>query len=398
MNPATLSSIQSFMADQRIDGWLVYDFRGNNNVFTRLLGGRKPSTRRALLFVPAKGEPVLLHNGLDDAAFRAAPFKKELFLGWRDLHAWLSKTLAGRSRIAMEYAPGATLPIASIVDGGTLELVRSFGVEVVSSANLIQISAAIWSAEAVKLHEHASREVNRIKDEAFALIGAKVKAGASITEREVQLFILDGFKKMNFEIPDGGEPIVGANEHSGDPHFEVQAQGSSVIKAGDWVLIDLWARVPGEDNIYSDVTWTGYVGQHVPERHMKVFRAVVAARDASLACAQDAWKNKRAVQGWELDDAARNTIIAAGHEQHIRHRTGHSLSAGMMVHGIGMNLDNLETRDTREMLPGIGFTIEPGIYIPGAGGFGVRSEINVYVDPAKGPIVTSGIQRDPILV
>jgi Xaa-Pro aminopeptidase len=398
MQPDTLAAVRSFMKDQRIDGWLVYDFRGNNNVFSRILGGRKPSTRRAFIWIPADGEPVLLHNGLDEASFRAAKINKELFLSWRDLHAWLSNKLAGKSRIAMEYCPGATLPIASVVDGGTLDLVRAMGVEVVSSANLIQISAAIWSAQAVKNHEHASREVNRIKDEAFALIGSKVRAGERITEREVQCFILDGFKKMNFEIPDGGEPIVGANEHSGDPHFEVHAEGSSVIARGDWVLIDLWARVPGEENIYSDVTWTGFVGRDVPEKHMKVFRTVLAARDASLKCATEAWSARRAVQGWELDDAARNVIVSAGHEQHLRHRTGHSLSAGMMVHGIGMNLDNLETHDTREMLPGIGFTIEPGIYLPGAGGFGVRSEINVYVDPDKGPVVTSGIQRDPILV
>lgn len=393
-----LDTIQAFMADQRIDGWLVYDFRGSNPIFARLLGGRKPTTRRALLFIPARGEPTLLHNGLDDAAFRDLQVQRTQFVSWRELHEWLRTIFSGRARIAMEYAPGATLPIASIVDAGTIELVRSMGVEVVSSANLIQVSAAIWSTEAVRLHDHASREVNRIKDEAFALISAKVKAGVPINERQVQQYIVDGFKSANFEIPVGGEPIVGANEHSGDPHFEVQEHGSSEIKAGDWVLIDLWARVPGEDNIYSDVTWTGYVGQTVPDRHMQVFRTVVAARDASLALAQHRWKTNQPVQGWELDDAARHTIIAAGHERHIRHRTGHSLSAGMMVHGIGMNLDNLETRDTRQMLAGIGFTIEPGIYIPGPGGFGVRSEINVYVDPVKGPIVTSGIQREPILM
>jgi Xaa-Pro aminopeptidase len=209
----------------------------------------------------------------------------------------------------------------------------------------------------------------------------------------VQLFVLDRFRQEGLETVD--PPIVAANAHSGDPHFEVAEQGSSVFRHGDWILIDMWARVPGDVNIFSDITWVGYAGEHVPTKQREVFGAVRAARDASLALAQRAWREGREVQGWELDEAARGAIIEAGYERAIKHRTGHSLSPGAKVHGVGMNLDNLETHDTRTMLARTGFTIEPGIYLPE---FGVRLEINVYVDPASGPRVTSVMQHEPELV
>jgi Xaa-Pro aminopeptidase len=191
---------------------------------------------------------------------------------------------------------------------------------------------------------------------------------------------------------------VGVNEHGGDPHFEVSATNPSPIKKGDWVLIDLWSRYPGEENIYSDITWVGYCGTDVPAKHRQVFEVVRAARDASVKCCQDAWAAKRPLQGWELDDAARLTIINAGFERGIRHRTGHSLSPGPRVHGLGFNLDNLETRETREVLPGLGFTIEPGIYLPDAPDrLGVRLEINMYIDAVKGPIITSCFQKEIVI-
>jgi Xaa-Pro aminopeptidase len=197
-------------------------------------------------------------------------------------------------------------------------------------------------------------------------------------------------------------PIVGVNAHAGDPHFEVSATSPAPIRRGDWVLIDLWARVPDDENIYSDITWVGFCGREVPAKHKRVFETVRAARDAALTRAQQAWKAGERIQGWQLDDAAREVIVGAGFEGAIRHRTGHSLSPGPKVHGVGMNLDNLETHDTREMISGIGFTIEPGIYLPdtagGEGGFGVRLEINVFVDPHKGPVVTSCLQDDVVLL
>ena len=245
------------------------------------------------------------------------------------------------------------------------------------------------------MHARASTLVDAAKNDAFAHIAAALRTGKPIHEHEVAQFIRDRFKAGGLQWPDG--PIVAVNEHAADPHYEPSDKHPREIKPGDWVLIDLWARIPGDANIHSDITWTGYCGKDVPKRHLEVFNTVRAARDATLALAQAEWKAGRPVQGWQLDDAARHLIEKAGFAAGIRHRTGHSLSPGPMVHGTGMNLDNLETHDTRQMLPGAGFTIEPGIYLPDER-IGVRNEINVYVDEKQGPIVTSKSQNEPILI
>jgi Xaa-Pro aminopeptidase len=394
-----LASLQSFMLECRIDAWLLYDFRGNNAVLAQLLPGKRWTTRRVFALIPARGEPVVLAHGIDFSQFASLPpgVRAERYLTWQEMRAWLAAKLAGMTRVAMEYAPGCSLPVVSIADAGTVELVRSLGVEVASSADLIQVSVATWSAEAVEKHALASRQVAAIKDEAFALIRERTLAGKGVNEREVQQLILSRFAAEGLETVD--PPIVAANAHAGDPHFEVSEKESSPIRRGDWVLIDLWARRPGDENIFSDITWVGFVpkerGAGPRPEHQKAFLAVKAARDASLRAAQEAWKKKERTQGWRLDDAARNELARAGFESAVRHRTGHSLSPGPKVHGMGMNLDNLETHDTREMLPGTGFTIEPGVYLPE---FGVRLEINVFVDPARGPIVTSCIQEEPVVL
>jgi Xaa-Pro aminopeptidase len=385
----SLAAAQAYMREQKIDGWLVYDFRGSNAVLPQLLPGKRWTTRRAVLFVPPEGEPVLLVHGIDKAQFHAVPVRQDAYLSWRDLIGWLANTTAGRARIAMEYSPGGILPVVSLVDAGTVELIRALGVEVVSSANLIQVCVATWSPEARAGHDAASATVGHVKDDAFALIRERVAAGHSVNEHEVQQHILQGFTAAGLETSE--PPIVAVNAHSGDPHFEVSAESPAPIRRGDWVLIDLWARRPGDENIYSDITWVAFVGERVPSKHAEVFRVVKAARDRALARAVQAWNAGERLQGWQLDDAARQVIIDAGYERHVRHRTGHSLSPGPLVHGLGVNLDNLETHDTRAVLPGLGFTIEPGVYLPE---FGVRSEINVFIDPQRGPTVTSVVQDD----
>ncbi len=377
------------MADERIDGWLLYDFRGNNPIFAQLLPGKRSTTRRAFLFVPARGEPAMLVNPLDAHFFAGAGVELQQYIGWRDLHAWLAGRLAAGGRIAMEYSPGNALPVVSIVDAGTVDLVRSFGAEVVSSANLIQVQVAVWSVAARERHAHASERVAAIKDGAFELIRARLSAGAAVHEYEVQQHITAQFRAAGLEYPD--DPIVAVNAHSGNPHFEVTAAGSAPIRKGDWVLIDLWARVPGDENIYSDITWVGYAGPQPSSKHREVFEVVRAARDAAVTCARNAWRQQLPLQGWQVDDAARGEIERAGYSHGLKHRTGHSLSPGPKVHGVGVNIDNLETHDTRALLPGIGFTVEPGIYLPE---FGVRLEINVFMDPAKGPTITSCLQDD----
>lgn len=388
-----LQPVQDYLREQKIDGWLIYDFRGNNPVLAQLLPGKRWTSRRAVLFVPAQGEAKLLVNPLDAGQYEGAPVARELYISWEQFRDWLAKQTAGKARVAMEYAPGGALPVVSVVDAGTVELVRALGLEVVSSANLIQVCVARWSDAAVAAHAVASAAVGKIKDEAFAQIGLRVKAQGRVAEHEIQQFIMRRFAEEGLETDN--PPIVAANAHSGDPHYEPSAEKPAFIQPGDWVLIDLWARKPGDENIFSDITWTGFVGNKPSEKHREIFNVVTGARDAALERAAQAWKNRESVQGWQLDDAARNVIVRAGHEKFIKHRTGHSLSPGPKVHGIGFNLDNLETHDTREMLPGLGFTIEPGVYLPE---FGVRSEINVFVDPQRGPMVTSGIQREMVLI
>ncbi len=389
----SFAAAQAHMRAQKIDGWLVYDFRGSNPVLGQLLPGKRWTTRRAVLFVPAEGEPVLLVHGIDQAQFHAVPVRQDVYLTWRDLIGWLANTTAGRARVAMEYSPGGILPVVSMVDAGTVELIRALGVEVVSSANLIQVCVATWLPAARAGHDAASAAVGRIKDDAFALIRERVAAGRSVNEHEVQQHILQSFANAGLETSE--PPIVAVNAHSGDPHFEVSAESPAPIRRGDWVLIDLWARRPGDENIYSDITWVAFVGRQVPPKHQEVFSVVRAARDRAFERAVQAWKAGERLQGWQLDDAARQVIIDAGYERHVRHRTGHSLSPGPLVHGLGVNLDNLETHDTRDVLPGLGFTIEPGIYVPE---FGVRLEIDVFMDPQRGPTVTSVVQDDVVVL
>jgi Xaa-Pro aminopeptidase len=386
------NDVQAYMKQQGVGGWLVYDFRGSNPILPQLLGGKRWTTRRAALWIPASGEPVLKHHGIDGPSFANVELTRDSYLSWNDWHAWLKERAASAKTIAMEYSPQCALPAASFADAGTVELVRSFGVEVVSSANLVQVCVARWSAAAQQGHSAASCKVDTIKDQAFQLIRDRLAAGKPAHEYEVQQFILSRFAAEGLET--GEPPIVAVNAHSGDPHFETAETTSQPIKKGDWILIDLWARVPGDHNVYADVTWVAYAGGDVPVYHREVFETVRSARDAALQRALDSWAKKQPVQGWQLDDAARE-IITGKYARGLRHRTGHSLSPGPLVHGLGMNLDNLETHDVREMLPGIGFTIEPGIYLPE---FGVRLEINVFVDPFRGPVVTSGLQKDVILV
>lgn len=420
-----LSTLQSAMTDQAIDAWLVHDFRNSNPTLARLLPPGKPDntgafvrsptgkrhlTRRAMLFIPARGEPVILTHSIDASAFDGAilasgeTVKVETYLTWQELRAWIGAKVAGlgRARVAMEYSPGGVLPVVGVVDAGSVEFVRSCGGEVVSSADLIQAAIAVWDDKAVESHRWASEQVAKVKDDAFGLIRERLRTGTPVSEWDVCEFIRGRFRGAVMEWPDG--PIVAVNAHGADPHFETTSANTTPIKPGDFILLDLWARRPGDEHIYSDITWVAFAGAgtHKPtERHQRVFQAVKAARDAAVALAQQRWRDKQPVLGWELDDAARNQIISAGYAKFIRHRTGHSLSPGAMVHGVGVNIDNLETHDTRTLIPGIGFTIEPGIYIPDsadAPGFGVRLEINVHVDPEKGPTVTSCVQDEIVVV
>lgn len=415
-----LETLQQAMTEQGIDAWLVHDFRNANPTLARLLpphkatgaGGKRHLTRRALLWIPARGEPAVLAHGIDRSAFDGAVFASgepvaiESYLTWQELRAWVGarvQGVGGRGRVAMEYSPGGLLPVVGVVDAGSVEFVRSCGAEVVSSADLIQAAIAVWDDKALESHVWASARVAQVKDGAFALIRERLRTGAAVSEWDVCRFIRERFAAEKLEWPDG--PIVAVNAHGADPHFETTAACTSPIKPGDFILLDLWARRPGDEHIYSDITWVAFAsgpsGVKPTARHQRVFEAVKAARDAAVSLAQSRWRRGQSVQGWELDDASRAQIVAAGLGPNIRHRTGHSLSPGAMVHGVGVNIDNLETHDTRALIPGIGFTVEPGAYLPDSPdgpGFGVRLEINVHVDRQKGPTVTSCVQDEMVMV
>ncbi len=292
---------QDFMRSRGIDAWLVHDFRCSNPILAQLLPGKRFLTRRVTLVVPVAGEPTLIASHIDASSFKndAAPLAK--YLTWGEYHDLLAKAVKGKTRVAMEYSPRCDLPVVGIVDAGMVEFIRSLGPEVVTSADLIQVTIARWSAAAVENHAKASRECARIMADAFAFIKDSLAAGRETNEHEVQRRIRQNFDTAGLEWPDG--PIVGVNGHAGDPHFEPSATNPSPVRKGDWVLIDLWARVPGEENIYSDITWVGCCGTPT-ERQVKVYTAVKGARDAAVRLSQDRWAAKKPVQGWEVDEAA----------------------------------------------------------------------------------------------
>lgn len=386
-----LNLAQDYMKESHFDAWLIYDFRGSNPVMWEAIGEKKSTTRRSFLLIPKRGSPKFLVHLLDKLQFSNIPYDLEVYISWSDMQNKLKDLLKGYINIAMEYSPGAAIPVMSWVDGGTLDLVRSYGKEVRSSANLFQVATATWTKEAFDSHCRACKEVAEIKDAAFAYIKRAIRINGSATEYEVQEFIMQEFKKRGLETED--RPVVAVNENSGNPHYQPTAILDSPITKGDWVLIDLWAKYPGDKNIFSDITWVGFVGDDVPIKYLEVFEVVKKARNLVIDSLEQAWKSGKILQGWELDMAARNVIEDAGYGEHFVHRTGHSIGPGPSVHALGVNLDNLETHDIRSVLSGIGFSIEPGIYLHD---FGVRLEIDVFIDPKKGPIVTTPIQNEVI--
>ncbi len=388
-----LDRMRAQMREERIDAWLMADFRGNNPVLWQALGRRVETTRRLFLCVPQRGEPWLLVHQVDRTLFADMGIALEPYIGWEELRARLAGLLGGATRVAMEYSPGGALPIMSWVDGGTLDLLHGLGMEICSSAGLYQAVAATWSAEALDSHLRACREVAEVKDAAFGLVRRALQAQASLNEYEVQEFVANEFQRRGLEI--WMRPIVAVNEHASDLHYQPTAESHAPIRPGDRLLLDLWARYPGEQNVYCDITWVAFAGTEAPADYVRIFDLVAGARDRVVARLQQAWQRGERVAGYELDRVARAHITEAGYGAQFLHRTGHSLGPGPIVHGLGVNLDDLETHDTRLVLPGAGFTIEPGIYLPR---FGVRSEINVFVDPQAGPRVTTPVQSEIVLL
>ncbi len=387
-NARMLQDAQEYLQSETLSGWLIYDYLGCNPVLGQIAAPSGHVTRPVFLYVPASGQASLLTHHVDAGKFADAGVQTVVYSSRSRLETALADTLAGASRVAMEYSPHNSLPRVSRVDAGTVELVRSMGPEVVSSADLMQYATQRWSPEQLAGHRRSADTLGRIVNEAFAQIGQRLAQG--VTEFEIAEFIRRRFREEGLTTTDG--PIVSTNAHCSDPHYEPAGEGSSVMSAGDWVLIDLWAREDIPGSVYADITWTAYVGDNPPARHRQVFDIVLGARDAALAFLRDAHSAGDPIQGWQADDVARRYINERGYGDYFTHRLGHSIYH--TVHGEGVNLDNFETHDTRRIIPGVGFSIEPGIYLPE---FGVRSEIDAYMSE-DGPYASSPVQREIVLI
>ena len=383
-----LNRAQEHLHDAGVDGWLLYDYRGMNPIFRDAIGEIENVTRPCWLWIPVIGEPRLLVSYVDQGRFAHLGISSTLFVSRNEMISRLNSILNGARCVAMEYSVNATLPRVSKVDGGTLELVRGLGVDVVSSADTIQFATQRWTDQHFDSHLIAAHKLSEIVKEAFAYIGDRISSGP--TEFEVAEFIRGRFRENGLEVTDG--PVVASNRHASDPHFEPTLKNSVPIVHRDWVLIDLWSRIAGMDSMFADITWTAYVGNQVPSQNQTVFDAVIGGRDAALESIRSAFTDGRVIHGWEVDDVARNFIADAGFGDYFNHRLGHSL--GREVHSNAVNLDGWETRDTRPVIPGIAVTIEPGIYLPN---FGVRSEIDVFMT-TDGPLVTTEVQQEIVKI
>jgi len=389
MADSAIIQAQEFMRREGIDAWLLYDYRGMNPAMWAMLGRVDNVTRPCWFLVPARRAPQLLVHHVDAGRFASLGISTATFASRRQMLAWLRVLLRGKARVAMEYSPMGELPRASRVDAGTVELVREAGdTQVVSSADLHQFATQRWSEPMLASHRSAAVKLSAVVIEAFTYIGARLASGP--TEWEVAEFIRGRCRDLGLEMPEG--PVVAANAHGSDPHYEPEEATSWAIRRFDWVLIDLWAREHGDVGMFADITWVGYVGREPPEQHRSVFRAVTGARDAALEHMERVLRAGRPLQGWQVDRVARRHIAAQGYGRYFTHRLGHSL--GREVHGEAANLDSWETKDTRRLLTGIAVTIEPGVYMPA---FGVRSEIDVYIGE-RGPEVTTTVQRDIVLI
>lgn len=366
--------IQAALADAKLDGWLFFDHHRRDPLAYRILGipDNVEPTRRWYYFVPAAGEPRKLVHRIESGALDSLAGERNVYSSWGDQQDKLKSLLKGASRIAMQYSRNCAIPYVSLVDGGTLELVRGCGVEVVSSADLVQLFEARWSEDQFQSHLRAGKLVDQVRRSAFDLVGERLGTNEPVSEYEVQQFIRRRFLELGLTTNHG--PIVAVNEHASDPHYEPSQERSSQIHSGDLLLIDMWAKLMESSAVYYDITWTGYCGETIPAKMQKVFEVVRDARkQASQFVIRKASKREQ-FAGYEVDDVARGFIRDQGFGEYFFHRTGHSI--GTEVHGTGANMDNLESHDDRRVIAGTCFSIEPGIYLPE---FGIRSEVNVYV-------------------
>jgi Xaa-Pro aminopeptidase len=383
----TVRRIQAELGRLGLDAWLLYDFRGLNPVAGSLLG-LPAMTRRYFVLVPRAGAPIAVTHRIEQQPWTGWIGENRPYLSWRELEAAVAALVRGRGRVAMEYEPGDAVPYVDRVPAGVLEMVRAAGAEVVTSSELVSAFTARWSAEGLAGHRRAAHVLQEVARDAFSRIGERLRSGASTDEWEIRQWVAAELVARGLAV--GGDAIVAVNGNAANPHYGPSAADHAPIAPGDVVLIDLWGKET-EESIYADQTWMAYVGSRPPPRVAELWAAVRDARNAAVELVERRWAGGEPVFGYEVDDAARGLIQARGYGERFIHRTGHSIDRDL--HGSGPNIDNLETRDTRRLIPGIGFSIEPGIYLPGELGF--RTEIDVFMGH-NGPEVTTPSPQDEL--
>jgi Xaa-Pro dipeptidase len=391
--PLSIPAVQRALVEDGLDGWLLYDFHGSNPIARRLTGldtAAKMTTRRWFYVVPAKGDPQKLVHAIEPYNLDHLPGRKTIYSRREKLSEGLRSVLGGLKRVAMEYSPGNAIPYVSRVDAGTVEAVRQLGIDVVSSGDLIQRFEAIWSDEALKTHRAASERLYRVKDRAFALVRQARQGGRRLTEMDLQRAMTGWFADEGL-ISDS-PPVVAAQENAGNPHYMPTDQKHRAIGDNEVVLLDLWGKLDVNGAVFADITWVGFTGTTIPEAIGRAFGAARDGRDAAIALVKESAANGRGLRGYEVDRACRAVIDRAGLGDYFIHRTGHSL--GTEVHGNGVHMDDFETHDERRLIPGTGFTIEPGVYTKD---FGVRTEINMFVGEREAT-VTGPVQTDVVLL
>ena len=391
LTEASLSAIQAALAEARVDGWLLYDFRGTNPIARAMLGLEGMQSRRIFAWIPAIGTPVAVTHAIEQGPWNRWPgaWERRVYAAWRSLEAEVAALVRGK-RVAMEYSPGDAVPVVDRIPAGVLEMVRAAGADVVTSGDLVTRFFAVWSADGLASHRRASEHLRRIVHAAFARAGAAVGAGTPLTEYDLMAWMQGEFAACGLETDHG--PNVSAAENAANPHYEPSPNAPRPIRRGDAILIDLWATEPG--GIYADQTWMASVGPPTAKLET-VWTAVRDARDAALTLLRARIEAGKPVRGADADDAARRVIERAGFGAYFTHRTGHSMDA-RALHGSGPNIDNLETREERLLIPGVGFSVEPGVYI--AGEIGVRSEVNCWIGERELVVTPGTIQQDLIVV
>jgi Xaa-Pro aminopeptidase len=391
LTPETLPAIQRALVDAGVDGWLLYDFRGLNPISGAMMRLEGMTTRRVFAYVPARGVPVALTHAIEQSQWKHWPteWQREVYSSWKSLEAFLANSVGGK-RVAMEYSVGDAVPYLDRIPAGVIEMVRAAGATVVSSSELVTRFYAVWNADHVASHTRAAEAIAGIARRALAIAGERSRTAQPIAEHELMAWIREQFDKAGLETDHG--PNVSAGDNAANPHYEPSAAAPRIIRDGDIVLIDLWAREPGA--VYADQTWMASLGQPSKEA-LEIWNAVRDARDAAIELVRTRVAAHQAVRGADADDASRNVIEARGFGQYFTHRTGHSIDP-RDLHGSGPHLDNLETRDERLLVSGVAFSIEPGVYIPGR--IGIRSEVNVYVTDTEAVVTPREYQHELTIV